>query len=158
MTTRIYATPEIKRERAYQRAEAIERALAPAGVGTLYISIDALAVIADAWEEAGFHGWAENYRAEIKRRQGRDLDRRRRRQSAPTRRQREEAIDQAIQRQSRVLGRMTDERAGQLIRHMQVYYLGHKNGYEPGGPKHDPVLWAQVYRNAGEWRDPDSRL
>lgn len=68
--SRVYATPEIKRERAYQRAESIERELAPGGWSDPLTPMDTLAVIADAWEEAGFLGWADNYRAEIQRRRG----------------------------------------------------------------------------------------
>ena len=66
------------------------------------------------------------------------------------------AFDLAIRQQNKNLDRMTDERAGELVRHMQAFYLGHRNGYEPGGPKHNPKLWEQVYKNAGE-RDPSSR-
>lgn len=65
-----YATPEIRRERTYQRAEALERELTPNAWMNPATPTSHLAVVADAWEEAGFLGWAENYRAEIERRRG----------------------------------------------------------------------------------------
>lgn len=68
--SRIYATPEIKKERAYQRAERLERELAPGGWSDPTLTIADLEVLADAWEEADFLGWADNYRAEAARRRG----------------------------------------------------------------------------------------
>ena len=70
--------------------------------------------------------------------------------------QREAAFNRAIRQQDENLERMSDERAGELVRHMQAFYFGHNNGYQPGGPKHDRRLWEQVYKNAGE-RDPNAR-
>ena len=64
--SRVYATPEIKAERAFKRAEHLERAMAPRAWNTPGLTLGDLEVIADAWEEAGFLGWADNYRAEAR--------------------------------------------------------------------------------------------
>lgn len=64
--SRVYATPEIKSERAFKRAEHLERTVAPRGWSTPGLTLGDLEVLADAWEEAGFLGWADNYRAEAR--------------------------------------------------------------------------------------------
>lgn len=86
----VYATPEVKQMRAYKRAVELEMDVAPRGWSDPNVSIDDLEVLADAWEEAGFLGWADNYRAEVAHRIRRTArDARRSRSTHPTRRQRE---------------------------------------------------------------------
>ena len=70
--SRVYATPEIKREPAYRRAERLEREIAPRKWATPGLTPDDLEVLADAWEEAGFLGEADNYRAAARRLCSRD--------------------------------------------------------------------------------------
>ena len=65
---RVYADEETRKGRAFQRAERLERELAPRVWTTPSLSPDDLDILADAWEEADFLGWADNYRAEAKRR------------------------------------------------------------------------------------------
>lgn len=61
---RTFATPEIRREEALQRAEALEKTL-PKGLWSNPSSpTDLLEVLVDAWEETGFAGWSDNYRAD----------------------------------------------------------------------------------------------
>ena len=81
--SRVYITPEMRKEAAVRRAESIENALikrygkaieasGPPGprMGSHWdrAPVDELEVLADAWEEAGFGGWADNIRAAIERR------------------------------------------------------------------------------------------
>ena len=79
---RVYATEEIRRERVYQRAEQLEKEMAPQVWKTPGLTIGDLEVIADAWEEASFFGWADNYRAEAARRRGTTARDPRRRQAS----------------------------------------------------------------------------
>lgn len=72
--SRVYATPEIKSERAFKRAEYLERTVAPRGWSTPGLTLGDLEVLADAWEEAGFLGWADNYRAEARSRRSPQRD------------------------------------------------------------------------------------
>lgn len=65
---RTYATAAIRAERRYQRAVELESSL-PSGLWMNPVApTDVLEVLIDAWEEAGFGGWADNYRAEVERR------------------------------------------------------------------------------------------
>lgn len=71
-----YITPELRQTRAVQRAEELESTL-PKGLWSNPASpTDVLEVLIDAWEEAGFGGWADNYRAEVERRRGTGRSRR----------------------------------------------------------------------------------
>jgi hypothetical protein len=79
----VYASPEVKRTASYKRAERLERELAPRAWETPGLSRKDLERVADAWERAGFLGWADNYRAHA-RRAGRDPARRHRRPGTPT--------------------------------------------------------------------------
>ena len=82
---RVYATPEVRKERSYQRAERLERELAPRLWSDPTLTIADLEVLADAWEEADFLGWADNYRAEAERRRRSGPARDERRRSRSTR-------------------------------------------------------------------------
>lgn len=73
-----YASPEVKRTASYKRAERLEDQLAPQRWNTPGLSRSDYERLADAWERAGFFGWADNYRAHVERhRIGRDRRRRR---------------------------------------------------------------------------------
>lgn len=71
-----YATPEVKRTASYKRAERLEEQIAPRRWSTPGLSRSQYERLADAWERAGFLGWADNYRAHVEHhRIGRDLAR-----------------------------------------------------------------------------------
>lgn len=74
--THVYATPEVKRTASYKRAERLEQQLAPSLWNTPGLSRSNLERVADAWERAGFLGWADNYRASVRGRPERDARRR----------------------------------------------------------------------------------
>ena len=63
-----YADEETRKTVSYQRAERLEREMTPRLWRDPATPTDALEVVADAWEEADFYGWADNYRAEVERR------------------------------------------------------------------------------------------
>lgn len=70
-----YASPEVKRTASYKRAERLEEQLAPQRWRTPGLTRSEYERLADAWERAGFLGWADNYRAHVERhRIGRDAD------------------------------------------------------------------------------------
>lgn len=88
---RVYLTSEMRKEPAVRRAEAIENKLIDRYVPRSTASpltgasrepapfwdlapIEDLEILADAWEEADFYGWATNIRAAIDRRTGRQRD------------------------------------------------------------------------------------
>jgi len=80
MTTRrapsyTYATPEIKRTASFKRALRLEELLAPKGWTTPGLSPRNLERVADAWDRAGFLGWADNYRAHARKVHGRGAQR-----------------------------------------------------------------------------------
>lgn len=70
-----HASPEVKRTASYKRAERLEEQLAPQRWRTPGLTRSEYERLADAWERAGFLGWADNYRAHVERhRIGRDAD------------------------------------------------------------------------------------
>lgn len=78
-----YASPEVKRTASYKRAERLEDQLAPQRWNTRGLTRSQYERLADAWERAGFFGWADNYRAHVERhRIGRDRRRRSRRSAS----------------------------------------------------------------------------
>lgn len=62
-----YAEPEVKRTASYKRAERLEDEIAPKRWNTPNLSRSQYERLADAWERAGFFGWADNYRAHVER-------------------------------------------------------------------------------------------
>lgn len=60
-----YASPEVKRTASYKRAERLEEQLAPQRWRTPGLTRSEYERLADAWERAGFLGWADNYRAHV---------------------------------------------------------------------------------------------
>ena len=60
-----YASPEVKRTASYKRAERLEEQYAPQRWRTPGLSRATYEKLADAWERAGFFGWADNYRAHV---------------------------------------------------------------------------------------------
>lgn len=68
-----YATEEVKATGEYKRAIALEDELLkdfPSLFGTgREVDAERFEEAAKAWEEAGFHGWAENYRAAVRRKE-----------------------------------------------------------------------------------------
>lgn len=82
-----YATPEVKRTASYKRAERLEEQLAPQRWHTKGLTRSQYEKLADAWERAGFLGWADNYRAHVEHHKiGRDPGKRHRHRtpSAPS--------------------------------------------------------------------------
>lgn len=65
--SRTYAEPEVKRTASYKRAERLEDEIAPKRWNTPGLSRSQYERLADAWERAGFFGWADNYRAHVER-------------------------------------------------------------------------------------------
>ena len=104
--SRVYLTASMRKEAAVRRAEALENALIDryverkpatspwrppiaavrerASTAAFWdlAPIEDLEVLADAWEEADFHGWADNIRAAIARRTGVKRDKQRARSGA----------------------------------------------------------------------------